>query len=72
MTNSLRSTLSFSIPSFIGGIAAIFDFGNTLTNYNFSKNPEEADYKAIRSDWLSVGDDIRGAIVEWKLENGKK
>ena len=72
MTKILRSALLFATPSFIGGIAAVFDFGATLTNFNFSNTPEEADYKAISSDWYSVGDDIRGAMVEWELENCEK
>ena len=72
MTTALRAALLFATPTFIGGIASLFDLGDTLNNYNFSDTPEEADYKAIHADWLSVGDDIRGAIIEWELENGKK
>lgn len=71
MTKLLRSALC-ATPSFIGGIAAIFDLGDTLTNYNVSDTPEEADYKALNADWVTVGNDIRGAIIEWEIENGEK
>ena len=71
MTKLLKSAL-YATPSFIGGIAAVIDFGSTLTNYNFSNTPEEADFKALRSDWVTVGEDISGAVIEWELENGKK
>lgn len=71
MTKLLKSAL-FATPSFIGGIAAVFDLGSTLTNYNFSNTPEEADFKALRSDWVTVGTDIREAVIEWEFQNGKK
>lgn len=71
MTKLIKSVL-FASPSFIGGIAAVFDFGSTLTNYNYSDTAREADYNALYSDWAAVGSDIRGAVIEWELENGKK
>jgi hypothetical protein len=60
-----RSTILFSIPSFWRGLAASIDIGNTLTIYNDSETAEEADYKAIYSDWSAVGGDIRYAMQRW-------
>ena len=52
----------FARPSFLEGLARIFDFGGSLNQYNTSATPEEADKRALRSDWLAVGDDMRRAI----------
>lgn len=59
------SDFLFAMPSFIGGISRILDFGSTLNVYNDSQNEEEADFKASYSDWYLVGSDIKGAIEEY-------
>jgi hypothetical protein len=43
-------------------MAAVLDMGATLTIYNESKTPEEADAKAIACDWRVVGNDIKSAM----------
>lgn len=55
------SRILFARPSFLEGVARIFDFAGTLSEYNRSRTGEEADYQALLSDWLAVGDDIREA-----------
>lgn len=55
----------FSRPSFVSGAGRIFDFNNSLNEYNTSETPEEADRKAIYLDWLSVGQDIGNAFIEY-------
>lgn len=67
-----RAMALFAIPSFLGGMAANLDLGNTLTMYNESKSEEEADSKAIYSDWAAVGDDIRYALHRWENVYGKQ
>ncbi|MBW2149837.1 MAG: hypothetical protein JRG73_08950 [Deltaproteobacteria bacterium] len=63
-----RSDFLFATPSFIGGMASVLDIGATLVMYNESRTPEEADYRAIESDWGVVGNDIRIAIDRFKSE----
>jgi hypothetical protein len=53
----------FARPSFGEGIAGILYFGNTLTEYNVSSTPEQADTLALVADWLAVGGDLRGLMV---------
>lgn len=53
-------------PSFLEGIARLFDFGNLLTEFNSSLTPEEADAIAIHSDWYSVGFDFSEAIQQFR------
>ncbi len=61
----------YASPSFWGGAAQIIDFGDTLTVYNRSASPNEADARALWSDWMLVGMDIRAAI-ESQLEMTNK
>ncbi|NOZ73081.1 MAG: hypothetical protein GXP38_14445 [Chloroflexi bacterium] len=56
------STFLFARPSFWEGIARIFDFGNTLQEYNTVLTPESSDYLALLADWYAVGDDMRIVI----------
>ena len=52
----------FATPCFIGGMASVLDLGTTLVVYNESKDSFEADTKAIGSDWIVTGNDIRAAM----------
>jgi len=52
----------YAIPSFWGGAAHTLDLGSTLTDYNESLTPDEADYYAIKADWMSVGQDMHETI----------
>ncbi len=67
--------LLYATPSFIEGIARSIDIGDTLTEYNGSENGTLADIRALRSDWLAVGDDLRQAMMQFEqdakqLKNG--
>lgn len=44
------------------GMARIMDLGATLVVYNDSLSIEEADKRALNSDWRAVGDDLRSAM----------
>lgn len=61
-----RTTFLFSESSFIEGVGRIVDFGLNLNKYNFSESGEEADYRALKSDWYAVGDDIRKVLNDEK------
>jgi hypothetical protein len=45
----------FARPSFAEGMARIMDFGNTLTEYNRSPDPDAI---AIAADWNAVAEDL--------------
>jgi hypothetical protein len=55
-------------PSFIEGMARLFDFSGSLNIYNESVTPQEADIKALKSDWQSIGLDLEEAIEAEKKE----
>jgi hypothetical protein len=48
----------FAKPSFIGGIARVLDLGSTLNVYSELPSAQEADERAISSDWEAVGSEI--------------
>ena len=55
-------------PSFLTGMARVFDLGGVLTEFHFASSPEEADFLALRSDWEAVGNDIRAGIAAVERE----
>ncbi|MBN3951909.1 MAG: hypothetical protein HWQ38_37785 [Nostoc sp. NMS7] len=62
----ILSSYLYARPSFIEGVARIVDFGNTLQVYNTSLSPGQADYLALLSDWVVVGNDLQNAMAEFK------
>jgi RNA-splicing ligase RtcB len=67
-----RSDFLFASPSFLTGAGRVMDLGAALEycNYDISRSPEEADIRAIASDWQVVGDDLTRAVeaVRAKLD----
>jgi hypothetical protein len=59
---SKLTTFLYAKPSFIEGVARLFDFSGSLNIYNCSDSPQQADSKAIASDWITVGCDIKRAV----------
>lgn len=55
-------------PSVIEGMARIWDFGNTLNEYNNSPSDEIADEIALRMDWEAVGYYLRNAMRGYAKE----
>lgn len=62
------SDFLYARPSFLEGVARIFDFGGALNEYNVSSTGHEADTAAIRSDWEAIGQDMRAAIEAFERE----
>lgn len=58
----MGSRFLFAEASFFEGVGRILDFGGTLTEFNESQTPEQADYFAMRADWFLVGHDLRAAM----------
>jgi hypothetical protein len=58
------TTYLYATSSFLEGVARLVDFTGSLNTYNCSDSPEQADFKAISSDWMVVGGDLRKAIKD--------
>ena len=57
-----HSDYLFARPSFLGGVARLFDFTGTLNSYNVSPSEGVADIRAFQQDWKAIGDDMRRAL----------
>jgi hypothetical protein len=63
----------FARPSFSGGMAAVMDLcGILVSEYNRSPTPQEADFRALRSDWTIIGMDLSSVINEIKTNYNVK
>ena len=60
MNDSLlnRSGRLFAIPSLFEGMARVFDIFGLQDIYNIDSSSQQADAKALYSDWAAVGDDL--------------
>lgn len=65
-----RSGRLFASPSLVEGISRSFNIFGNQDIYNEDLTPEEADAKALYSDWASVGDHLILAAEE-SAKNGK-
>jgi len=61
---SARTDFLFAQPSFGSGAARVLDLYGTFDAYNTSTSEEEADERAIASDWLVVGKDLSDAMEQ--------
>lgn len=62
----------FATMGFFEGMGRVLDLGGTLTFFNESPNPKEADSRALMSDWMTVGQDIKTAVDTYAEEECKK
>lgn len=63
------SRIVYARPSFLEGIARIFDFGGILNTYylvSSDEDPRKVDARAIASDWEAVGKDMASAIGQYE------
>jgi hypothetical protein len=58
----------YARPSFLSGVARLFDFFGLFTRYNFSRTEEEADAKALYADWRAVGSDLAQALRQFDAD----
>jgi hypothetical protein len=58
----MTKLLLFASLGFFEGMGRVLDLGSTMLAYNDSSTPEEADARAIMSDWMEVGQDLDTAV----------
>jgi len=71
MINKIKSDLLVATPSFTSGAGRLLDWYGLYDSYNVSRSGQEADAKAIFSDWRVVGEDINDAMSEVELETSQ-
>lgn len=60
--NPARTDFLFATPSFLTGAGTVFNLAGSSFIYAYSKSKEEADAKAIASDWAMTGVDIQAVL----------
>ncbi|MEP2689171.1 hypothetical protein [Maribacter dokdonensis] len=65
MTDTDKKT-DFLFPrrSFWTGFSSVLSIFGETNKFNTSKSGEEADYKALKSDWEMIGQDIRKVMSD--------
>lgn len=65
-----KTTFLVAKNDFISGVSRTLDIASTRNKrvYNTSQSGDEADKKAIFSDWFMIGNDIRSAYEQFKKE----
>lgn len=64
--NEVRTDFLFADESFLTGMGTVMDLAGSSTEFNTSETSEEADKKAIFSDWSMIGKDISNSIEQFK------
>jgi hypothetical protein len=65
MTNRCRkysTSYLFTRPNFLTGSGSVFNLRGSYFLFNYSKNSQEADARALEHDWGVIGQDIRMAL----------
>ena len=71
LLNRTRSDFLYQFrPSFLEGFVRVFDIFGTMPVRGCRYHSPEADAKALRGDWETIGEDLRGAMMEFEVENG--
>ena len=60
-----RTDFLFATPTFVSGFARNIDLFGVYDQYHQSATPQEADARAIASDWAMVGADLGAAIARF-------
>lgn len=68
--NTLKS-LDFKRQTFFNGFFSAFDIGGGNLNSYSRKLFINSDFDAIKSDWISIGQDISSSITNFRTENGE-
>ncbi len=53
----------FARPKMLSGFGSVLDLYGTMDIPNTSRTAQEADMMALRSDWITVANDIRAAMT---------
>jgi hypothetical protein len=72
MVNRVKTDFLIADPSFVSGAARLLDWAGLYDTYNASRNGQEADAKAMFSDWRIVGQDLDDAMVEFEVTQAVK
>jgi hypothetical protein len=58
--------------AFLDGLARVFDLGGTLHRRRYVSTGFAKDVEAMRSDWVSIGNDMRSAIAKFECQEAHR
>ena len=61
----VRTDFLVARPSFWSGVGRVLDLWGKFDDYNISRTTEEADMRALYSDWRIVGQDLRDSWLSY-------
>ena len=61
----MHTDVLYSRPSWLTGVARLFDFWGLFDTYDTSKSDRVADARALAADWRAVGADLEYAMGEF-------
>lgn len=70
--NIYRTNFLSPKNNFLVGLGSVLNIAGSYFDYNYSKSGAEADRKALISDWMNVGEDIKSAKKAFEKENSQK
>jgi len=65
-----KTDFLFSEGSVDLGAGSVLDLTGSYFSYNLSPNGQEADRRALASDWGVIGQELNKAISAWEKANG--
>ena len=68
----VRTDFLFAQPSFWSGVGRLLDLWGKFDDYNVSRSVEEADMRALYSDWRITGQDLRDSWVAFHKEEAER
>ncbi len=67
----MRTGFLFPTPGFLSGIGSVLNVFGKPGLYNYSRTGEEADFKALYSDYRMIGQDIEDAMGIFEDEHAQ-
>jgi hypothetical protein len=61
---SARTDFLTADATFLTGMATAVNLAGNFYGFNYSRSGQEADQKALRSDWQMVGNDIADSMAK--------
>lgn len=61
-TKKYRTDFLFSTPNFFTGAGSVMNLAGNYYDFNTSENDLEADYFALKNDFIMIGQDLYEAI----------
>jgi hypothetical protein len=68
----VRTDFLFARPSFWSGVGRLLDLWGKFDDYNVSRSAEEADMRALYSDWRITGQDLRDSWILFHKEEAER